>query len=43
MDGGLTIGRMFRTEAGQRATMLPGSPDEIATKLVSIFKEMGVI
>jgi hypothetical protein len=34
---------MFQTEVGQRATMLTGSPDEVATKLVGIFKELGVL
>ncbi len=43
MAGGPTIGRMFQTEAGQRATMLTGSPDEVAVKLVGIFKELGVL
>ena len=41
--GGPTVSRMFQTEAGQRATMLTGSPDEVATKLVGIFKELGVL
>ena len=43
MAGGPTLSRMFQTEAGQRATMLTGSPDEVATKLVGIFKELGVL
>jgi electron transfer flavoprotein beta subunit len=43
MAGGPTIGRMFQTEAGQKATMLTGSSDEVATKLVGIFKELGVL
>jgi electron transfer flavoprotein beta subunit len=43
MAGGATIGRMFQTEAGQHATMLTGSPDEVASKLVGIFKELGVL
>jgi len=37
------IGRMFKPEAAQHATMLAGAPDEIAEKLVKIFKEIGVI
>lgn len=41
--GGPTISRMFQTEAGQRATMLTGSPEEVAAKLVGIFKELGVL
>ena len=43
MAGGPSISRMFQAEAGQRATMLTGSPDEVATKLVGIFKELGVL
>jgi electron transfer flavoprotein beta subunit len=43
MAGGPTIARMFQAEAGERATMLTGSPDEIAAKLVGIFKELGVL
>jgi electron transfer flavoprotein beta subunit len=43
MTGGPTLSRMFQTEAGQRATMLTGSPVEVATKLVGIFKELGVL
>jgi electron transfer flavoprotein alpha/beta subunit len=37
------IGRMFKPEAAQHAIMLAGAPDEIAGKLVKIFKEIGVI
>jgi electron transfer flavoprotein beta subunit len=43
ITGGPTIDRMFQAEAGQRATMLTGSPDEVAAKLVGIFKELGVV
>jgi len=43
MAGGPTVGRMFQAEAGQRATMLTGSPEEVAAKLVGIFKELGVL
>jgi electron transfer flavoprotein beta subunit len=42
-SGGPAIGRMFQAEAGQRATMVTGSPDEVAAKLVGIFKELGVL
>jgi electron transfer flavoprotein beta subunit len=41
--GSPTLSRMFQPEAGQRATMLTGSPDEVATQLVGIFKELGVL
>lgn len=43
MAGGPTISRMFQAEAGQRATMITGSPEEVAAKLVGIFKELGVL
>jgi len=43
MVGGPKIGRMFQAQTGQRATMLSGSPEEIATRLVVIFKEHGVL
>jgi electron transfer flavoprotein beta subunit len=43
MAGGPTVSRMFQTESGQRATMLTGSPDEVATKLVGILKELGML
>jgi electron transfer flavoprotein beta subunit len=42
-SGGPVIGRMFQAEAGQRATMVTGSADEVAAKLVDIFKELGVL
>jgi electron transfer flavoprotein beta subunit len=42
-SGEATIGRMFQAEAGQRAAMLTGTPDEVAAKLVGIFKELGVL
>ena len=43
MAGGPSIGRMFQPEAAQHATMITGSPEEVATKLVAIFKELGVL
>jgi electron transfer flavoprotein beta subunit len=41
--GGPAVGRMFQSESGARAEMLTGSPDEVADRLVSIFKELGVL
>jgi electron transfer flavoprotein beta subunit len=41
--GGPTIGRMFQPEATVHAEMITGSPEEIAAKLVGIFKELGVL
>jgi electron transfer flavoprotein beta subunit len=43
MSGGAIISRMFQTEAGQRATMLTGNPEEVATRMLAIFKELGVL
>ena len=41
--GGPVISNMSQAKAGQHATMLTGSPEEIATKMVGIFKELGVL
>jgi electron transfer flavoprotein beta subunit len=41
--GGPTVSRMFKPEAGERATMIDGDEEEIATRLVDIFKELGVL
>ena len=41
--GGPTVGRMFQPEAATHATMIAGSPDEVADKLVDLFKELGVL
>lgn len=42
-SGGPTVGRMFQPEAAAHAEMITGSPDEVADKLISIFKEVGVL
>jgi electron transfer flavoprotein beta subunit len=42
-SGGPSVSRMFQPESGERATMLSGSPDEVASQLVDIFKELGVL
>ncbi len=42
-SGGVCITRLFKPEATQRATMLSGTPDEIAAKLVGVFQELGVL
>jgi electron transfer flavoprotein beta subunit len=42
-SGGPAVGRMFQPEAAAHAEMITGSPDEVADKLVSIFKEVGVL
>lgn len=41
--GGPTISRMFQPEVRERATMIEGHEEEIATRLVEIFKEAGVL
>lgn len=43
MSGGLAVSRMFPPEAAGRATMIEGSEDEIASKLVELFKEAGAL
>jgi electron transfer flavoprotein beta subunit len=42
-SGGASISRMFQPEATQRATMIEGGDDDVADKLVSLFKELGVL
>ena len=39
----LTISRMYKPEAARQATMLAGSPEEVAGQLIGIFKELGVL
>lgn len=43
LSGGPTVSRMFQPEAGERATMIEGDEDEVATRLVEIFKDAGVL
>jgi electron transfer flavoprotein beta subunit len=42
-SGGPTVGRMFEPEVGERATMIEGDEEEIAVRLIEIFKEAGVL
>ncbi len=42
-SGGLDVNRMFQPEVGERATMIDGDEDEIATRLLEIFREIGVL
>jgi electron transfer flavoprotein beta subunit len=42
-SGGLTVNSMYIPEAAERAEMLEGSEEEIATRLVEIFKEAGIL
>ena len=39
----LMVSRMFQPETGERATMIEGDEEEIAAKLISIFKELSVL
>jgi len=43
LRGGPTVTRLFEPESGKRATMLEGEKDEVAARLVEIFKEIGVL
>lgn len=42
-SGGLDVTRMYLPEAAERAEMIAGDDDEIAARLVEIFKEIGVM
>jgi electron transfer flavoprotein beta subunit len=41
--GGPVVEKMYQPESGERATMLEGGEEEVAEKLVKIFKEIGVM
>jgi electron transfer flavoprotein beta subunit len=43
LGGAPEIGRLFQPEATAHATMIEGSPEEVSAKLVSLFKELGVM
>ena len=43
LSGGTTLSRMFKPEVTERATMLEGGTDEVADKLVAIFKDLGTL
>jgi electron transfer flavoprotein beta subunit len=43
LSAGTAVGRMFQPEAAERAAMLEGGADEVADKLVAIFKELGTL
>ena len=42
-NGGATVSRMFKPEATSQATMIEGSPDEVAERLFGLLKEHGVL
>ena len=43
LSGGITVSRMFQPEVAERATMIDGSPEEVADKIIGIFKELGTL
>ena len=42
-SGAVEVERMYQPEVGERATMIGGDEEEVAEKLVEIFKEIGVV
>jgi electron transfer flavoprotein beta subunit len=42
-SGAATINRMFQPETAERATMLSDNPDEAASQLIKLFKELGTL
>jgi hypothetical protein len=42
-SGGATVSRMFQPEVGERAEMLAGDAGDVATRLVEIMQEHGVL
>lgn len=42
-SGSVDVSRMFLPEAAERAEMIEGDEDEIAAKLVELFKEVGAV
>lgn len=42
-SGGPVVARMFQPEVGERAAMIEGDEEEVAGRLVEIFKELGVL
>jgi electron transfer flavoprotein beta subunit len=43
LSGGIAVSRMFQPEVAERATMMEGSPEEVAGKIIRIFKELGTL
>ncbi len=42
-SGGPTVSRMFQPEAAERARMIEGDEEEIASRLIDIFREAGIL
>jgi electron transfer flavoprotein beta subunit len=43
LAGGVPVSRMYLPEVAEKATMLEGSPEDVADKLIGIFKELGTM
>jgi electron transfer flavoprotein beta subunit len=43
LSGGITVSHMFQPEVAERATMIDGSPEEVADRIIGIFKELGTL
>ncbi len=43
LSGGVSVNRMYLPEVAERAEMIEGDEDQVAAKLVEIFKEVGAI
>lgn len=43
MHGGATVSRLFQPEVAEKATMFSGDVDETSSKLIDVFKEIGVL
>ena len=42
-SGGVAVSRMFQPETTERATMIEGEANEVADKIVGVFKELGAL
>jgi electron transfer flavoprotein beta subunit len=43
LSGGVEVSRMYQPESGERAQMIEGDEEEVAARLVEIFKEKGLL
>ncbi len=43
LSGGPVVSRMYQPESGERAEMIEGDEEEVAARLVEIFKEQGLL
>ncbi len=42
-SGGAAVTRMFKPEPAERAEMIEGAPEEVADRLIGLFKELGAM